>query len=66
MIDILHSFKVESFGSVPDEVNIYGTLFWRNASGELHRIGGPAIEHADGTKSWWEYGEYIRSKSPNG
>ena len=24
---------------------------------KLHRIGGPAIEHVDGTKEWFLYGE---------
>ena len=35
-----------------------GTIEYRNSKGELHREDGPAIELADGTKSW-----YINGKS---
>ena len=29
---------------------------WRNAQGQLHRLDGPAVEWADGTKFWWQNG----------
>ena len=32
-----------------------------NAKGNLHRLDGPAIEYADGTKSWWLNGKRHRS-----
>ena len=64
MIDILHSFKVESFGSVPSVIDEDGTLCWFNANGRFHRMDGPAIEEPDGAKQWWENGKYIREEYP--
>jgi hypothetical protein len=26
---------------------------WRNEAGELHRLGGPAVEYSTGTKVWY-------------
>jgi len=37
---------------------------WRNEAGQLHREDGPAIEWADGTKSWWVNGQYHRLGGP--
>ena len=30
-----------------------GNKVWNNSNGKLHRVDGPAIEYADGTKEWW-------------
>ena len=38
------------------EVDIYGTRCYFNNANQLHRTDGPAIEHADGSKSWFQYG----------
>ena len=38
------------------EITDYGTKIWRNKAGELHRVGGPAIESSYGTLSWWLFG----------
>lgn len=35
------------------EIGINGSKFWKNESGELHRVGGPAVEYVDGTKEWY-------------
>ncbi len=32
--------------------------------GELHRVNGPAVEWADGTKSWWLNGKRHRTDGP--
>ena len=37
---------------------------YKNAERELHRIDGPAIEHANGTKSWFIDGERHRIDGP--
>ena len=37
---------------------------WRNLEGELHREDGPAVEWADGTKSWWLNGQRHREDGP--
>ena len=38
-----------------------GTARWLNADGIYHRDGGlPAVERADGTKSWWVDGRLHR------
>ena len=41
-----------------------GIKEWRNKEGQLHRIGGPAIEWSDGTKKWFLNGEYHRIGGP--
>lgn len=30
-----------------------GTVVYRNAVGQTHRIDGPAIEWSDGEEEWW-------------
>lgn len=37
-------------------VNRYGTKMWINSRGYLHRIGGPAVQHKDGTQEWCRNG----------
>jgi hypothetical protein len=34
-----------------------GDIFWRNAAGQCHRIGEPAVVYTDGTKEFWERGQ---------
>jgi hypothetical protein len=34
-------------------VDEYKTIRWYNDLGQLHRLDGPAIEWANGDKSWW-------------
>ena len=34
------------------EIDGIGNKLWY-LNNELHREDGPAIEHSDGTKSWW-------------
>jgi hypothetical protein len=41
-----------------------GAKEWRNKSGELHRIGGPAVEHRNGTKEWFQNGKLHRIEGP--
>jgi hypothetical protein len=36
----------------------------RWANGELHRLGGPAVERADGTKMWYLKGKLHREDGP--
>ena len=45
-------------------VNKDGDIFWRNEEGHLHCEHGPAIEHADGTKFWYQNGLYHREDGP--
>jgi hypothetical protein len=33
-------------------VNDNGVKRWHNEKGELHRLDGPAVEYADGSKEW--------------
>ena len=46
------------------EVNEYGTRRYYNAAGQLHRLDGPAIERADGTKYWYQNGLRHRTDGP--
>jgi len=42
----------------------YGTTCWYNENDQLHREDGPAVEEADGTKSWWLNGQRHREGGP--
>ena len=41
-----------------------GIKRWRNDEGELHRLDGPAIVYADGSKFWYVNGKLHRSDGP--
>ena len=45
-------------------VDEYGTARWYNEDGQLHREDGPAIEWANGDKSWWLNGQLHREDGP--
>jgi hypothetical protein len=36
-----------------------GTKHWIDAWGKFHRDDGPALEYADGDKSWWQHGKNL-------
>lgn len=42
----------------------YGNKVWRNEEGKLHRLDGPAVEYADGTKVWMVEGKFHRLDGP--
>jgi len=43
------------------EVTGFGTTYWYNQQGKLHREGGlPAIERADSAKAWYVNGQLHR------
>lgn len=42
----------------------FGNKEWRNEKGELHRLGGPAIEWSGGGGSWYLNGELHRLNGP--
>ena len=46
------------------EVRENGTVFWRDAESKFHRIDGPAIEHANGSKYWYIDGKLHRVDGP--
>jgi len=46
-------------------VDEYGAIRWYNEAGQLHREGGPAIEWADGSKSWWLNGQFLTEEEFN-
>ena len=37
---------------------------WYNDRGQFHRVDGPAIEYANGTKSWYLNGKLHREDGP--
>jgi len=45
-------------------IDEYGTKFWFDESGFLHRENGPAIERASGSKEWLHHGRYHREDGP--
>ena len=46
------------------EVDRYGTRWYRNAMGQLHRDDGPAVEYADGGKLWFQNNRLHRTNGP--
>lgn len=58
--EVIQHYKDESFPST-DEL---GTKFWKNGSGQLHRLDGPAVEYKDGSKYWFKNGEIHREDGP--
>ena len=46
------------------ETNSLGTFWNKEGTEILHREDGPAIEHANGTKSWWVNGNLHREDGP--
>ena len=45
-------------------VDEYKTICWYNEKNQLHRLDGPAIEDANGSKSWWVNGNPHRLDGP--
>lgn len=41
-----------------------GRRVWRLPNGASHRVGGPAVEHADGSREWLEHGLPHRLDGP--
>jgi hypothetical protein len=50
--------------SEPTTITDAGTKIWKNKDGEFHREDGPAVEYADGTKTWLINGEHHREDGP--
>jgi hypothetical protein len=46
------------------EVDIYGSRCYFNNANQLHRTAGPAIEYADGSKSWYQNDQRHRTDGP--
>ena len=46
------------------EVDKHGTRRYYNSTGELHRDDGPAVEDANGSKSWYQNDQCHRTDGP--
>ena len=46
------------------EVDCHGNRLYYNNAGWLHRTDGPAIEYADGSKSWYQNDQRHRIDGP--
>lgn len=45
-------------------IDKWGNKIWRNSLGQLHREDGPAIEYANGFKTWYLNGKRHRLNGP--
>ena len=45
-------------------IDEYGTKWYYNEQGQLHRTDGPAVEYANGDKEWWVNGQLHRPDGP--
>ena len=52
---------MKTYKVIVDELN---TIRWYNEQGKLHREDGPAVEYADGSKSWFRNGQFHREDGP--
>lgn len=41
-----------------------GTVYWENDKYQWHRLDGPAVEYADGTKGWYVNGTQHNLNGP--
>jgi hypothetical protein len=48
----------------PTFIDYNGSKFWKNKKNQLHRIGGPAVDHFDGSKSWYVNDKLHRLDGP--
>jgi hypothetical protein len=46
------------------KIDIFGNKRWYNTQGERHRVGGPAVEYANGHKYWYLNDELHREDGP--
>jgi hypothetical protein len=46
------------------EIDRQGNKYWLNNKDQFHREDGPAVEHYDGTKSWYLNGKHHRLDGP--
>jgi hypothetical protein len=46
------------------ETDEFGSKFWRNSKGQLHRTDGPAVEYSNGCKIWIANGKRHRINGP--
>ena len=58
--------EVEVFNALKYRVvvNEYGTRRYYNAAGQKHREHGPAVEHANGSKFWYQNDQCHRTDGP--
>lgn len=54
--DLMQTYKVTVYKDK--------TICWYNEKDQLHRLDGPAIEWADGSKSWYAEGKFHRLDGP--
>lgn len=45
-------------------ISVDGVTIWTLPNGDFHRVDGPAIEFADGSKQWWAHGKRHREDGP--
>jgi hypothetical protein len=46
------------------EINKWGTKFWKNSKGQLHRTDGPAVKWEGGNEEWFMNGKRHRQNGP--
>jgi len=45
-------------------IDKYGSKYWRNEKGQIHRLDGPAVEYNNGDKEWYQNGSLHRLDGP--
>lgn len=62
LLQVLQPLLSEEKLDLPTKVDAFGTKYWKNTQGQLHREGDkPAIEYANGDKCWFQNGKRHRN-----
>lgn len=60
-----HLLKFLMKGYYTYKETISGSTWYYDSDGDLHRLDGPAVEYADGTKEYWVHGWALGEKTYN-
>ena len=64
MTDPMTEEAVFELLSLERRVDSYGAKRYYDAQGQWHRVYGPAVEHVDGSREWFQYGQRHRADGP--
>ena len=64
MTDTMTEAAVFELLSLECRVGSDGSVRYHNTLGQVHRVYGPAFEHPDGSREWWQTGQRHRLDGP--
>ena len=64
MTDTMTEASLFELLSLRCRVHSGGAMSYHNSDGRLHRVYGPAVEHSDGGREWYQNGQLHRLDGP--